>query len=107
MKFNQTAHKKLWKYLEDNPEMEKEDWPGWEWNGGKYEEVENDCFACGSCEFICKNCPLIWPENIDGDNVCIFGGIFDKWDMSHDYEKRASLAHQIANLPVKEGVETE
>lgn len=107
MKFNHTAHKKLWKYLEDNPEMEKEGWPGWEWNGGEYEEILNDCFACSYCGFNCNKCPLIWPENRDGYGTCINGGIYDKWDMRHDDEERSSLAHQIANLPVREGVETE
>lgn len=110
MKFNHTAHKKMWTWLSENPEMDKFNWPGWEWNRGKYEEVENDCFACEACSGICASCPLVWPKNAEGENICDHeGGLWAEWELeSFDRpETRSSLALQIANLPVKEGVETE
>lgn len=107
MKFNHTAHKKLWKYLEDNPEMEKEDWPGWDLNGGEYKKILNDCFACEYLFATCSSCPLLWPKVKGEWRVCHSGGLYEKWCTSGDVGSRSSLAHQIANLPVKEGVETE
>lgn len=104
MKFNHTAHKKMWTWLSVNPEMEKEDWLGWKCNGGDYDNANNNCFACEFSEdAACPDCPIIWPSG----HCMGEGGIYDKWDMNHDDEERSSLAHQIANLPVKEGVETE
>lgn len=102
-KFNHTAHKELWNYLAENPTEYKVSWPGWEWNGGKYKEVNSYCFACEFTEGdACYDCPLIWPSGY----CTSYSGLYNKWDMSHDDEERASLAFQIANLPVKEGIET-
>ena len=102
--FNHTAHKKLWNYLAENPTEYKGDWPGWEVNGGEYSEVDSHCFAC---EFTlggtCCDCPLIWP------NGCCtgYGGLYNTWvNTSINLEKRTSLALKIANLPVKNGIET-
>ena len=102
--FNHTAHKKLWTWLSENPEMDKDDWPEWEVNGGEYSEVESHCFAC---EFIldgtCCDCPLIWPCK-----SCIKrNGLYRRWaSICTSSEERTSLALQIANLPVKEGIKT-
>ena len=107
-RFNHTAHKKLWKYLEDNPEMEKDDWPGWKSNGGGIiDTTVNLCFACDYCYTACSYCPLLWSKVKGEGRVCHSGGLYKKWYTSEDIETRSSLARQIANLPVKEGVETE
>ena len=114
-KFNHTAHKEMWTWLAENPEMEKKDWPGWKAFDKDYFEDHNLCFAC---EFIsktdlgCENCPIDWPRNRDGLSVCDgIWGLWAKWEWWEEQfskkEERASLALQIANLPVKEGVETE
>lgn len=100
-KFNHTAHRALWIWLSENPKKGKENWPGWEY----YDDVENDCFACEfSIDKNCRDCPLIWPG---GD--CMSGeALYNKWGPARFRpQERASLALQIANLPVKEGVETE
>lgn len=102
--FNRTAHKALWIWLSANPGMDKLDWLGWKRNGGDYDEVESHCFACGFAEK-CNDCPLEWPGkhcNGIGDE-----GLYGEWEFTEDPQERASLALQIANLPVKEGVETE
>ena len=107
--FNHTAHKELWNYLAENPTEYKVSWPGWEWNGGKYKKVNSYCFAC---EFTlggtCCNCPLIWPGG-----YCTYEyntsnyGLYRKWvEENISLEKRTSLALKIANLPVRDGVET-
>lgn len=107
-KFNHTAHKALWIWLSENPKKSKKDWPGWKINGGKYSRIANYCFAC---EFTvvggtCYDCPLIWPNrNCVGSKDS--ASLFVEWESTDNLEERASLALQIANLPVKEGVETE
>ncbi len=98
--FNHTAHKELWNYLAENPTKQKEDWPEWKVNGGKYSRVDGNCFACEfTIDDTCYDCPLIWP--ID------FCASYKKWaEEGISLEERTSLALQIANLPVKEGIET-
>lgn len=101
MKFDKTNHRKLWLWLADNPEMNKEDLPEWESIGAVY----NNCFACdcledklGSCIGFC---PLVWPD----DNWCLMGDdLFTLW-MNSTGQTRADLARTIAELPVREGVE--
>lgn len=108
MKFNHTAHKKLWTWLSENPEMNKYNWPGWEWNGGIADKVVNGCFACEFCNILCGECPLLWPKVRGKLGPChTKGGLYEKWANSKDPEIQSILALQIANLPVKEGVETE
>ena len=102
--FNHTAHKELWNYLAENPTKQKEDWPGWEVNGGKYNKINSHCFAC---EFIvgstCCDCPLIWPSK-----QCIgIYGLYQRWvEQDISLEERTSFALKIANLPVRKGIET-
>ena len=122
MKFNHTAHKELWNWLAENPDEEKEDWPGWQVNGGKHGECENNCFACEYAlseghNFEYAPCALIWrdhDERFEDDTMrCHINceylnsefGLWERCDVSE--EERAALARQIANLPVREGVECE
>lgn len=53
--------KKVWKWLADNPEKRKEDWPGW-----KNIRALNNCFACDyaskaqtNMETMCQKCFLL------------------------------------------------
>ena len=111
IKFDHTNHKKLWNWLAENPDMEKSDWPEWVFNGGSVEEVEQLCFACqytttpnGRFDS-CSNCPVIWKKN-KGLYHCI-NHEFGEWDFAEaGSQKRRNYALRIANLPVKDGVET-
>ena len=104
MKFNHTAHKNLWDWLSKNPDKEKDDWSGWEFNGGSFSKVSAGCFACqyqdemielGPCE---ETCPLIWPTSPCEE--------FYDWDSERNHAERKRLAGIIRDLPVREGVET-
>jgi len=52
----------LWEWIAKTG-GEKEDWPEWERNGGKYPSVHADCFLCGSVQGSiayaepCDDCP--------------------------------------------------
>ena len=128
MKFNHTAHKGMWTWLAENPKMDKDDWPGWEWNGGIYGHVDFYCFACkyaivklreekfpgfydvDIAEDRCSRCPLIWPNNASylTDLYCSgHKGLYSLWARDTSLDFRSKIAFQIANLPVKEGVKTE
>jgi len=104
MKFDRTNHRKLWYWLADNPEMEKEEWP--EWDDFRDDDgnikVTGECFACeykkktDGCPFMIYCCDY----NID---QCLYGS-YIRWERSTG-ETRANLARTIAELPVREGVE--
>lgn len=104
--FNHTAHRTLWQWLADNASIalvDKRNWPGWD----RYEDkTGNTCFACdyaGGCSY-CRNCPLVWPNQKE----CTEGNLWDVWfDAMEEgkYETAATLAEQIRDLPVREGVE--
>ena len=55
------GHMELWNWLSENPEKGKSDWPGWNYNGGKYRWVDNDCFMCeiNFSHSNCDGCPLV------------------------------------------------
>ncbi|MBP2663523.1 MAG: hypothetical protein H6Q71_1471 [Firmicutes bacterium] len=97
--FQYTQHKALWNWLADNPDKRKQQWPGWQCY------AMGDCFACEYDYLLgdsCINCPLVWPGKFcNGDS----NGLFIKWSRTNDLQKRSELAKQIANLPVKDGVE--
>lgn len=77
----------LWGWIANNPEKEKNDWPKWKFNGGKYNKVACSCFACNytisraeSYGIDCNYCFLLnlWfndkiPKNITKmiDNGCV------------------------------------
>jgi hypothetical protein len=73
---------KLWSWLAENPERQKEDWPGWQ----KLPNFEN---LCPLCEFVkskpstifsvdCDHCPLLsfWQKNWKSDSTYPFGANF-------------------------------
>ena len=113
IKFDHTNHKKLWNWLAENPDKEKTDWPEWVYNEGHTHSVTVDCFACDYADEMrgkCGACPLIWPVNSDGQARCdLRGGLWEMWASirpSKRSKNRVKYALQIANLPVKDGVET-
>jgi hypothetical protein len=100
-------HQALWNWLADNPEKNKMNWPGWG-EGYQRDDVLNQCFACeyaenqhGGCNNG-RNCPIDWP----GEH-CQNGGLYSQWNL-HTRPgtlTRSSVAREIANLPLKEGIE--
>ena len=104
--FFHTAHKALWNWLSKNPEMTKDNWPGWGFNGGKVAHVKSSCFACGYFGLKlraddCEVCPLLW-----GERHCS-NGLYRDWEDAmgiEQYEVVSKLAAQIRDLPVREGV---
>lgn len=51
----------LWEWLAESG-GEKEDWPGWKWNGGQHSDVVGNCFLCERSwgrdgNHTCKSCP--------------------------------------------------
>jgi hypothetical protein len=106
-------HQALWNWLADNPEMEKGDWPEWGENGIP-EYIQNQCFACqwvrdnhawSMKSRYCQSgdlCPLDWPSGrCEG-----IGGLFSDWGRGgNTYTENSKIARQIANLPLKEGIE--
>ena len=126
IKFNHTAHKEMWTWLSENPEKEKDDWPGWESNGGEYPFAAFWCFACqyalskvkkdsedsgldeDDAQDRCVRCGLDWPDNGDQNDFFCQGyyGVYNNWCEEKNFGTKAILALQIANLPVKDGVET-
>lgn len=104
VKFNHAAHVALWDWLAKHPDPDKENWPGWDINGGKYKHNVYECFACtyvvengGTCQ---SHCPLLWPTKTCGE-------LLGMWKQPKPWESRRRLAEQIRDLPVKAGVECE
>lgn len=88
------AHRKMWRWLAENPQKQKDEWPGWIWNGGGYAEEAAHCFLC---HYPCRECPLIW---LDLRTLCITS-FHRRWTMCESSEERSRLAKQIAELPVR------
>ena len=109
VKFDHTNHKKLWNWLAENPDKNKTDWPEWKHNGGEVEKVLSNCFACDYVdkkELSCDDCPLDWPITGNMMKVCS-NSLFGVWGLApFGSHLAAELASQIANLPVKGGIET-
>lgn len=88
-------HRRMWRWLAENPEAEKSDWPGWK----KYTPQYAGCFMCSQQN--CTVCPLVWPKNIHGYDWCLEGGLYTQWDKTELNSERSALAEQIAELPVR------
>lgn len=114
-------HRRLWNWLADHPEMDKEDYfKGWP------EECipDNGCFACEEAQerwwdskamkyswdpdaelAFCEFCPI-------GDLAvmgCYFpwSGLFGSWKSADLPEEKAKIARKIAELPWKEADDNE
>lgn len=95
------AHRKLWRWRADNPQLFGFKWPGWIVNGGRYPEQPSDCFVC---QFACSECPLDWPPNSVNKKSCIHGGLLSQFNKACDagqFEKASEIALQIANLKTR------
>ena len=106
--FQWSKHRELWKWLSENPENGKDDWVAWEYNGGTVDSVSCECFACEYIEIFdgtCRDCPLEFPLNHEGEPRCYKGGLWRKWELSEDMEERTRLALAIMDLPLKDGVD--
>jgi hypothetical protein len=105
MAFKHTEHWLLWDWLAKNPGKWKEDWPGWKEID---EYVPALCFACQVRDENRVNpCPL-GHEYVGCSIGDCLGGLYAKWeDVCGNPLKRADLARQIRDLPIKEGVECE
>ena len=121
MKFNLTAHREMWLWLAKHPDKNKWDWPGWKYNGGTYEMdvAFRDCFACEYAgkkpdkpyEQECCRCPLIWVRGngmpmVPQPYMCENGGCYEAFKNSGAIKLRPRFATMVANLKVREGVET-
>ena len=96
-------HRKLWNWLADHPEAEKQDYFK---NWGIDSIPRSCCFACevayraadrANTYASCRFCPLGGP--------CIVGcdtGLYVEWQYALILERRQQLARKIANLPWKE-----
>lgn len=96
-------HRKLWNWLADHPEAEKDDYFD---NWDDQDTPQSNCFACEAAvrrairarvgEY-CMFCPLGGSRIVGCD-----GGLYTEWMWAEQPEKRRKLALQIANLPWKE-----
>jgi hypothetical protein len=88
----------LWDWLAKNPDMDKEDWPGWK---KENKEVENNCFACEHSiqhNYICNNKGCIIP--IFNPLGCLsYLSHYIKWDL---HIARKANAQRIADSAYKE-----
>lgn len=94
----EAEHRKLWNWLADHPEAEKQDYFE-NWDRTPY----NECFACEAAlqeaarvntAYFCRLCPL-GGESVVGCS----GGLFARWWEALSPKTRRKLALQIANLP--------
>ena len=102
-------HQDLWNWLSQNPDKEKRDWPEWIINGGSTIYCQNNCPACEyneqreSATMYCGSaCIIAWPAG--GGCQWINNTsheIYNQWYYGKDPKLRASLAAQIANLPLR------
>ena len=87
----------LWTWLAETG-GEKEDWPGWETNGGQHPECYSDCFLCeysnrqlGGYSPVCPACPY----------CAVYGKCYrddapyDKWDLAETVEERKQYAQEF------------
>jgi len=91
-------HKALWAWRSGNPKKRKEDWPGWDWNGGPIPEMENNCFLCHALDFNCLKCPI---ANLDRGDCGIWEDFMEA-KSKHQWKKASRIAKQIAEAWDKE-----
>lgn len=123
VKFNLTAHRKLWEFLarypviyeDDNLRLIKKEDYFLDIKPEEYDKVLSNCYACdyvnkknNNDKTECEECPLIWNKDNsefpcydpNGDNL------YGRWIKEIDPLVKSEIAFEIANLPVKKGVET-
>ena len=96
------SHRKLWRWLAENPFAYKREWPGWKQNGGFYKRCRSNCFLC---EYVDQNrnkennlipCPLDWSPGTSCQNNLDYL----LWETRNGTEEEISqAARNIAKLP--------
>lgn len=114
--FNYTKHKELWQWLSEHPEEDKEAaFAALAFSVKASSVPYAHCYACQACKELilarhydmsialnCTLCPLEWPGG-----ECEFSnssgiGLYWQWtDQDATASKRADLARQIRDLPIK------
>ena len=79
----------LWEWLAETGK-EKEDWPEWKWNGGKYSHINSDCFLCEYADGGCAACPYGKCYDI--------GDPFERWDLSGKNQKKKYAKQFVKQL---------
>ncbi len=100
----------LWDWLAKHPSKRKEDWVGWEYNGGKIGTMSNNCPCCEYIGFIPlkdiplkDNCSEICPlKNLWKKGCMIETSAFQRWYVSKDERIKQKYAKQIADACRKE-----
>lgn len=97
-------HREMWRWLAENPDKNKHDWPRWGHNGG---DIDNDiptlCFACKiTGEYGCKYnpCVFVWR----GEFCTGKKSEFWKWFIAKQDRWRTYWAKKIAELPVRKKI---
>lgn len=108
---------RLWDWLWSNPEKRKHEWPEWEKNDGKVDNMDQDCPSCeydelrmntiqGEYDDNCSYCPLKggWGGNTKKSrNDCMGkGSHFRGWNSSKSDHDRKKYAGKIRNACVRE-----
>ena len=100
------SHIELWDWLAENPDKEKDDWPGWErfdFDESYLEELSY-CFACmydaEKGGDYCVNCLFEWPDNYRCEDS--YDSPFVKWQNAKQNKTRTKYAKQVRDLPIRE-----
>ena len=98
----------LWRWLEQNPNAEKFDWPGWEKNGGDIPNMQSNCSCCeyttqqiGRTPNCIPVCPLksIWPAGC----INVGDSPFRLWELNvGNHIVRRTQAKVIADAAERE-----
>jgi hypothetical protein len=90
-------HWALWNWLANNPDKDKDDWPGWKTMESL--GISIPFASCFLCEMFplddCTDCPLAF---------CVSptrGGVLNRWLDTEDAKERINLAIQIRDCFVK------
>lgn len=102
-------YRKMWKWIADETEKRKTKvYKDQYFTENKIIDIpRNLCYLCEMCHFVCSECPcpVDWGEDEDIVLCGDFESPYDSWVDSYDWKDSARLAREIANLPLKEGVE--
>ena len=89
-------HRKLWRWLAENPFMHKGTWPGWKRHGGLFENCRSNCFLCQYVEENDYPCLLDWSPG----ETCQNNPSYLLWETKNGTaEKISQAARNIAELP--------
>jgi len=104
--------RKLWRWLAEDCNRQKKQWPGWEDNGGNVKRCKYDCPLCEYVkgqmiikkeqydnEFLnCKYCPFQWPE----EENCLFSheSPYLLWAYGNKKDRKIYAKH-ISEMPLK------